>query len=276
MSKQQRKKEIIVRININYRIIFGLAHPMISHGPWPEEATHLGVARSILHRYFFLTRSQVRDVVLWIAIKRRLSVKCVIGLNIDIMRRNHPKLYTNGCCTMNLQFTAQNYKTTGIPFPFTWELLPEDLFAKRNPAEKRELGDRKYVSMNNRIAPLNYQLRARKCPIKCDWLSTISELELNREPGVIHASQKKVIIRSHRPWPLRTIYTTKSLSLKTCHSPIPVTKKWAWKRLLPFFLVPSLCRRITDDWKNRSTWLFSVYERSGRFLCSKKKLLSFR
>lgn len=29
MSKQQRKKEIIVRININYRIIFGLVHPMI-------------------------------------------------------------------------------------------------------------------------------------------------------------------------------------------------------------------------------------------------------
>ena len=201
---------------------------------------------------------------------------CVIGLNIDIMRRNHPKRYTNGCCTMNLQFTAQNYKTTGIPFPFTWEFLPEDLFARRNPGEKRELGDRKCVSMNNRIAPLNYQLRARKCPIKYDWLSTISELELNREPGVIHASQKKVIIRSHRPWPLRTIYTTKSLSLKTCHSPIPVTKKWAWKRLVPFFLVPSLCRRITDDWKNRSTWLFSVYERSDRFLCSKKKLLSFR
>ena len=179
---------------------------------------------------FFLTRSQVRDVVLWIAIKRRLSVKCVIMLlNIDIMRRNHPKRYTNGCCTMNLQFIAQNYKTTGIPFPFTWEFLREDLFARRNPGEKRELGDRKYVSMNNRIAPLNYQLRARKCPIKCDWLSTISELELNREPGVIHASQKKVIIRSHRhrPWPLRTIYTTKSLSLKTCHSPIPVSKKWA-------------------------------------------------
>lgn len=41
-------------------------------------------------------------------------------------------------------------------------------------------------------------------------------------------------------------------------------------------LVPSLCRRITDDWKNRSTWLFSVDESSGRFLCSKKKLLSFR
>ena len=29
MLKQQRKNEIIVRININYRIIFGLAHPMI-------------------------------------------------------------------------------------------------------------------------------------------------------------------------------------------------------------------------------------------------------
>ena len=87
---------------------------------------------------------------------------------------------------------------------------------------------------------------------------------------------KKGYHRSHRPWPLRTIYTTKSLSLKTCHSPIPVTKKWAWKRLVPFFLVPSLCRRITDDWKNRSTWLFSVYESSDRFLCSKKKLLSFR
>lgn len=173
---------------------------------------------------FFLTRSQARDVVLWIAIKRRLSVKCVIGLNIDIMRRNHPKRYTNGCCTMNLQFTAQNYKTTGIPFPFTWEFLSEDLSARQNPAEKRELGDRKCVSMNNRIAPLNYELRARKCPIKCDWLSTISELELNREPGVIRASQKKVIIRSDRPWPLRTSYTTKSLSLKTCPSPIPVTK----------------------------------------------------
>ena len=146
-------------------------------------------------------------------------MKCVIGLNIDIMRRNHPKRYTNGCCTMNLQFTAQNYKTTGIPFPFTWEFLPEDLFARRNPGEKRELGDRICVSMNNRIAPLNSQLRARKCPIKCDWLSTISELELNREPGVIHASQKKVIIRSDRPWPLRTIYTIKSLSLKTCPSP---------------------------------------------------------
>ena len=146
-----------------------------------------------------------------------------------------PKRYTNGCCTMNLQFTAQNYKTTGIPFPFTWEFLSEDLSARQNPAEKRELGDRKCVSMNNRIAPLNYELRARKCPIKCDWLSTISELELNREPGVIHASQKKVIIRSDRPWPLRTSYTTKSLSLKTCPSPIPVTKKWAWKRLLPFW-----------------------------------------
>lgn len=108
---------------------------------------------------FFLTRSQVRDVVLWIAIKRRLSVKCVIMLlNIDIMRRNHPKRYTNGCCTMLI---AQNYKATGIPFPFTWEFLREDLFARRNPGEKRELGDRKYVSMNNRIAPLNYQLRAR-------------------------------------------------------------------------------------------------------------------
>ena len=79
--------------------------------------------------------------------------------------------------------------------------------------------------------------------------------------------KKMVIIRSHRPWPLRTIYTTKSLSLKTCHFPIPafsspeplgplnrrrlrrlrgptgsgdenaipVTKKWAWKRLLPFW-----------------------------------------
>ena len=209
--------------------------PWLSHGPWPEEATHLGVARSILHRYFFLTCSQARDVVLWIAIKRRLSVKCVIGLNIDIMRRNHPKRYTNGCCTMNLQFTAQNYKTTGIPFPFTWEFLSEDLSARQNPAEKRELGDRKCVSMNNRIAPLNYELRARKCPIKCDWLSTISELELNREPGVIHASQKKVIMRSDRPWPLRTSYTTKSLSLKTCPSPIPVTEKWAWKRLLPFW-----------------------------------------
>lgn len=253
--------------------------PWLSHGPWPEEATHLGVARSILHRYFFLKRSQARDVVLWIAIKRRLSVKCVIGLIIDIMRRNHPKRYTNGCCTMNLQFTAQNYKTTGIPFPFTWEFLSEDLSARQNPAEKRELGDRKCVSMNNRIAPLNYELRARKCPIKCDWLSTISELELNREPGVIHASQKKVIIRSDRPWPLRTSYTTKSLSLKTCPSlksfPDPCYQKMGLETTIAI-LVPSLCRRITDDWKNRSTWLFSVYESSDRFLCSKRKLLSFR
>lgn len=227
------------------------------------------LALSFTDTFFFLTRSQVRDVVLWIAIKRRLSVKCVIGVNIDIMRRNHPKRYTNGCCTMNLQFIAQNYKTTGIPFPFTWEFLPEDLFARRNPAEKSELDDRKYVSMNNRIAPLNYQLRARKCPIKCDWLSTMGA-------GCNSCKWKKGYHRSHRPWPLRTIYITKSLSPKTCHSPIPVTKKWAWKRLLPFFLVPSLCRRITDDWKNRSRWWFSVYERSDRFLCSKKKLLSFR
>ena len=140
-------------------------------------------------------------------------MKCVIGLNIDIMRRNHPKRYTNGCCTMNLQFTAQNYKTTGIPFPFTWEFLPEDLFARRNPGEKRELGDRICVSMNNRIAPLNSQLRARTCPIKCDWLSTISELELNRKPGVIHASQKMVIIRSDRPWPFGQFTQPKA-----CHS----------------------------------------------------------
>ena len=194
MSKQQRKKEIIVRITSTTESFSDSRILWLSHGPWPVEATHLGVARSILHRYFFLTRSQVRDVVLWIAIKRRLSVKCVIGVNIDIMGRNHPKRYTNGCCTMNLQFKAQNYKTTGVPFPFTWDFLPEDLFARRNPAEKSELGDRKYVSMNNRIAPLNYQLRARKCPIECDWLSTFSELELNREPGVIHASEKKVII----------------------------------------------------------------------------------
>lgn len=129
-------KEFIVRININYRIIFGLAHPMIVSWAVTWEGDAFGRGSLYPSQTLFLTRSQVRDLVLWIAIKRRLSVKCVIGLNTDIMRRNHPKRYTNGCCTMNLQFIALNYKTTGIPFPFTWEFLPEDLFARRNPGEK--------------------------------------------------------------------------------------------------------------------------------------------
>ena len=48
----------------------------------------------------------------------------------------------------------------------------------------------------------------------------MSGLELNRWPGVIHASEKRVIIRHD------------------VVSSIPVTKNWAWKRLLLFLWYP--------------------------------------
>lgn len=39
--------------------------------------------------------------------------------------------------------------------------------------------------------------------------------------------------------------------------------------------IPSLCRVLTDDAKDRSTWLWYFHGSSRRFLCSEKELVSF-
>ena len=136
------KKVFIVRININYRIIFELAHSMIVSWAVTWEGDAFGRGSLYPSQILFFNAQPSYSCIAFNCNKEVFISEMCDWTKYRHSATNHPKRYRSGCCTINLHFIALNYKTTGISFHFTWEFLPEDLFARRNPAGKCELGDR--------------------------------------------------------------------------------------------------------------------------------------